>query len=789
MLAKVVAHGADRAERPPRAARRARRAPGCAGIETNLGAAPRRSSRRAGVRRRRGRTATLGARLDALPHDRGARAGTLTTVQDRPGRTRATGRSASRRAGRWTTGRSALGNRASATRRAPRPGVHARPGRRCASPRDDLVCLTGAHDDATLDGDAGAVVGAGRGRRRADLRLGASPDRAAHLPRWSRGGFDVPRYLGSAATFTLGGFGGHGGRGAAAGDVLRLAPAGLGCRAAAPVRCRERPVLTSQWELGVVDGPHAAPEFFTAPTSTRSSPPTGASTTTRRAPACGWSGPSPEWARADGGEAGLHPSNIHDTAVRGRRGRLHRRHADHPRPRRPEPGRVRLPGDRVSAERWKLGQLAPGDTVRFVPVVDGTRGRSRRAVAARRVGCDRAAERRRRGVLGGAATRRRRHAAGDATGAAATTTCSSSTGRWCSTWRCGCACTRSTEWLAAPTACPASSTSRPASARCRCTSTRTRCRSPAAARRCSRGRGRAAPDSTTLVVPSRDRPPAAVLGRSRHPRGHRALHERSCATTRPGARGTSSSSAASTASTTSTTCAAIVFDAELPRARPRRRLPRRAGRHAARSPAPAGHHQVQPGAHLDAGERRRHRRRVPVRLRHGRARRLPVRRPHRAGVEPLRRRARTSIRRRRGCCGSSTASAGTRSTPTSCSDLRAERACRTPRRSTSRRATFALADHRAVPRPRRRANRRVPRPARRPRSPPSAPPGRRRASSQPRLEAAAVDPAVAEDALGGPLPGGAFVVEAPMHACVWRVDVREGDVVAPGSGSGRPWRR
>ncbi len=38
------------------------------------------------------------------------------------------------------------------------------------------------------------------------------------------GGFDVPRYLDSAATFTLGEFGGHGGRPLRAGDVLHLAP-------------------------------------------------------------------------------------------------------------------------------------------------------------------------------------------------------------------------------------------------------------------------------------------------------------------------------------------------------------------------------------------------------------------------------------------------------------------------------------------------------------------------------------------------------------------------------------
>ena len=49
-----------------------------------------------------------------------------------------------------------------------------------------------------------------------------------------RGSFDIPEYLGSRATFTLGQFGGHGGRALRAGDVLRLNRSGLeldGCRA------------------------------------------------------------------------------------------------------------------------------------------------------------------------------------------------------------------------------------------------------------------------------------------------------------------------------------------------------------------------------------------------------------------------------------------------------------------------------------------------------------------------------------------------------------------------------
>ena len=153
-----------------------------------------------------------------------------------------------------------------------------------------------------------------------------------------------------------------------------------------------------------------------------------------------------------------------------------------------------------------------------------------------------------------------------------------------------------------------------------------------------------------------------------HPRGDRALHAR-----RPRRRAVVPVEhrvhpADERSGVGRTTCFDTVFDARVPGARARRRLPRRAGRHAARPAAPAGHHQVQPGPHLDAGERGRDRRRLPVHLRDGGPGRLPVRRPHHAGVEPPapasgRDRSRTAPR---GCCGSSTGSAGTRSSPTSC---------------------------------------------------------------------------------------------------------------------------
>jgi urea carboxylase len=43
------------------------------------------------------------------------------------------------------------------------------------------------------------------------------------------------------------------------------------------------------------------------------------------------------------------------------------------------------------------------------------------------------------------------------------------------------------------------------------------------------------------------------------------------------------------------------------------------------------------------------------------------------------------------------------------------------------------------------------------------------------------EPSPDADALGGPLPDHALVVEATTHACVWRLDVSTGDVVAPGA--------
>ncbi len=303
--------------------------------------------------------------------------GTMTTVQDLPGRL-----------GLWQVGvppsgpmdpvslreaNLAVGNPATA------PGLEitlAGPTLRFSVPT--VVCVTGAPAPVTIDGEPAPLWEPVEVPAGGILAIGATAGPGLRLALAVRGGIDVPRYLGSASTFTLGGFGGHGGRALVAGDVLRpgspdsAAPhehltAAL-TRIAGPTPPERRPHLTSAWELGVTEGPHAAPEFFTREDldvlyATEYEVHFNSARTGIRL-----IGPKPTWARTDGGEAGLHPSNIHDTpyAV----GALDFT-GDTPiilGPDGPSLGGFVCPAVVASGELWKLGQLRPGDTIRFVPV-------------------------------------------------------------------------------------------------------------------------------------------------------------------------------------------------------------------------------------------------------------------------------------------------------------------------------------------------------------------------------------------------------------------------------------
>ena len=81
-------------------------------------------------------------------------------------------------------------------------------------------------------------------------------------------------------------------------------------------------------------------------------------------------GPRPAWARADGGDAGLHPSNVHDNAYAF--GTIDFT-GDMPvilGPDGPSLGGFVCPATVIEADRWKLGQLSAGDRVRLCAVAE-----------------------------------------------------------------------------------------------------------------------------------------------------------------------------------------------------------------------------------------------------------------------------------------------------------------------------------------------------------------------------------------------------------------------------------
>jgi urea carboxylase len=316
------------------------------------------------------------------------RPGMLTTVQDWPGRI-----------GYWHIGvppsgpmddlSFRIGNRLLGNPEGAAGLECTRGGPALRFPDGGRVAVTGAPVAVTVDGvavpqwqslaiPAGGVL---------DIGMLTGPGMRCYV--LVAGGLVEPEYLGSTATFTMGTFGGHDGRAVRVGDVLTVGD-DPGPHEGRPVRAAraaidEQPSIGHRWEIAVTEGPHGAPEFFTRAdidtvigtdyTVHFNSDRTGVRL----------DGPKPQWARTDGGEAGLHPSNIHDNAYCV--GALDFT-GDTPillGPDGPSLGGFVCPVTVVGGDRWKLGQMAPGDAVRFVPV------RADRAPSLRTIDVDRRA--------------------------------------------------------------------------------------------------------------------------------------------------------------------------------------------------------------------------------------------------------------------------------------------------------------------------------------------------------------------------------------------------------------
>ncbi|MCO8163687.1 urea carboxylase [Pseudomonas sp. 21LCFQ010] len=237
-----------------------------------------------------------------------------------------------------------------------------------------LIALTGADCPATLDGElvaywqpvsvqAGQVLKLGRAQSGCRTYLAV------------RNGLDVPLYLGSRSTFALGQFGGHAGRTLRTADMLAISqPELAACTIPAPISAPQAvhasliPHYGNEWEIGVLYGPHGAPDFFTADSIEAFFAAEWEVHYNSNRLGVRLSGPKPDWARSDGGEAGLHPSNVHDCeyaigainftgdfpVILTKDG--------------PSLGGFVCPVTIAKAELWKIGQVKPGDKLRFKPI-------------------------------------------------------------------------------------------------------------------------------------------------------------------------------------------------------------------------------------------------------------------------------------------------------------------------------------------------------------------------------------------------------------------------------------
>lgn len=243
---------------------------------------------------------------------------------------------------------------------------------------DAIVAVTGGEVDVDVNGTAvsqWAPVHVKKGDKLAVGKLKSGC--RAYLA--IRGGIDVSEYLGSRSTFALGNLGGYNGRVLKLGDVLFLGQPELpSCTLPAPISepsAVPKSLIPSYdfnsskaWQVGVTCGPHGSPDFFTKEAVSEFFSATWKIHYNSNRFGVRLIGPKPTWARKDGGDAGLHPSNAHDYVY--------------------SLGAINFTGDEpviltcdgpslggfvceavvAEAEMWKIGQVKPGDSVQFVPL-------------------------------------------------------------------------------------------------------------------------------------------------------------------------------------------------------------------------------------------------------------------------------------------------------------------------------------------------------------------------------------------------------------------------------------
>lgn len=240
--------------------------------------------------------------------------------------------------------------------------------------KDSIIALTGATSPATLDNEniefwKPIRIKAGQTLKLGQLESGCRSYLAV------RHGLNIPQYLGSRSTFALGNFGGHAGRVLRAGDMIKMVNVNLPTDGLAIAKAEPQALSTAliptygkEWKIGVLYGPHGAPDFFKEEYIDEFFASEWTVHFNSNRLGVRLSGPTPSWARENGGEAGLHPSNVHDCeyaigainftgdfpVILAKDG--------------PSLGGFVCPVTIAKAELWKVGQLKTDDKISFYPI-------------------------------------------------------------------------------------------------------------------------------------------------------------------------------------------------------------------------------------------------------------------------------------------------------------------------------------------------------------------------------------------------------------------------------------
>jgi len=228
------------------------------------------------------------------------------------------------------------------------------------------VAVCGAEVAVEVDGERIPLWESRRLPAGSELRIGISQGPGFRMYVAFSGGIDVPALFGSRATYTMGALGGHEGRPLQKGDLLALGDEPAATDGDRRFAASARPAYAREWELETVRGPQASPDFLTDEDMRtlfgrvwqvdRNSNRTGI-----RLESCKF-----QWARATGGVAGGHPSNILDNSYPVGAVNVN---GDLPvilGPDGPTAGGFVVAATVAHAGFWKIGQLRPvGDSLRF----------------------------------------------------------------------------------------------------------------------------------------------------------------------------------------------------------------------------------------------------------------------------------------------------------------------------------------------------------------------------------------------------------------------------------------